>query len=218
MGAAAAALFLLAIPTDAVASEGLQAKALACVCKTKSCKQERAAEISEKVEALEAIAKEHRGHMPERLRAPFLVAVACGESGFRERPTCGGDPRCNDSGTSGGMFQIKIKGSIARAFEKEHGRALDVFDFREAAKWYLVTMERAHSRTLADCAGLSRMGADVAWSVTLYRVGRGPTVAKARPGRVVCLDGLCTPVEGVPRVGRCSDGSRYARWARRWIR
>ena len=214
-------LLLLTVSPDAVDV------ALKCVCATapngKKCRENRREDVTEKMEGLESVASEFADQLPSWMRLPLLTAVACGESGFNNHPTCGGNPRCNDSGTSGGMFQIKIKGAISKAFKKVHGRHLNVFDHVEAGRWYLQTILNAHGRTKRDCRDEARRWKPVeAWNTTVYRVGRGPTVYPAVQAKVFCgfdlhsLTYKCREVEGQKRIPRCSSGSKYGWWARWW--
>ena len=201
--------------------------AIKCVCAThpdkQRCGEMKREDIESKMKDLKRVSSEFADLLPEWMRFPLLTAVAFGESGFNNHPTCGGDPKCNDSGTSGGMFQIKIKGAIAKSFEKKHGRPLNVFDHVEAGRWYLQTILNAHKRTKRDCRSQLRGKKDVeVWNTTVYRVGRGSTIYPATKAQVYCgfdmeaLEYRCREVEGQKRVPRCSSGSRYGWWARWW--
>ena len=201
--------------------------ALRCVCQTspnrRTCEAERREQVREVLRGLGGVGSCVGVLLPEHLRTHLLAAVACGEGGFRDRPTCGGAPGCNDSGTSGGMFQIKLRGAISKLYERRHGERLDVYNHREAGAWYLQVLHEAHRRTLRDCPNARRMSEADAWNVTVYRVGRGPTVSPAIPARTVCAPTTggpveCRDLEAVPRVPRCDAGSKYARWALRWWR
>lgn len=200
--------------------------ALRCVCQThpnkKRCQEERREDVTATVADLLTVTDKFPW-LPSGVQ-PVLIAVACGEGGFRDRPDCGGNPRCNDRGTSGGMFQIKLKGGIAARYFRGKGKVLDVYDHTIAGRYYLERLDIGAARLVpAACPGVS--GLDL-WDVALYRLGRGPWIEKPKAAKTFC--GLlpvsesifaplrCLTVPATPGVRRCAPGSKYARWARAW--
>ena len=200
---------------------------LKCVCSTATnrakCMETRREDVTKTLDELSVVAEEFKDELPGWMRLPLLAAVACGESGFRDRPTCGGNPKCNDSGTSGGMFQIKIRGAISKSFKKKHGRMLNVYDHVEAGRWYLQTILNAHKRTKGDCRKEAKTWTSTeAWNTTVYRVGRGPTVSPPTMASTFCGFDLskseykCRQIPGRKRIPRCSPTSKYGWWALKW--
>jgi hypothetical protein len=192
--------------------------ALDCVCSTHPdrprCRAERQADVSETVGELLEITRQYGEAIPESMRM-ILVAVACGESGIRSRPSCGGDPGCNDSGTSAGMFQIKLsraRGSLRWVYEEENpGKPpLDVYDYRQAGRFYLDRLLWGTSRkgpVKGNCGWRGRTRNQI-WSIAAARLGRGPILYWTVP-----------PVGERPRaVQRCTPTSKYAKLARQWWR
>jgi len=98
--------------------------------------------------------------------------------------------RCNDHGSSAGMFQFKVDGNLAKAFRRDTGRELDYHDHVEAGEFYLkrTALGALPGGYVARACGR----VSDPWNVALYRLGRGPSEAG------------------------CRAGSRYARWAKSW--
>ena len=192
--------------------------ALKCVCSTSpnraSCMADREADVTRTVGELLAITREYGDAVPKSMRL-ILLAVACGESGMRTRPTCGGDPGCNDAGTSAGMFQIKRfrgPGSLRWIYENDNpGKPpLDLYDHQAVGRFYLERLIWATSRrgpVKGNCGWRGRTRKEI-WNIAAVRLGRGPVLY------------WTDPPDGQRRraVQRCSPTSRYAKTALRWWR
>lgn len=197
-----AAVLIAAPPTTAVDL------ALGCVCVSRpdnnACKDERREDVTQTVTELLQVTAEKKDKIPESMRL-ILLAVACGESGMRNRPTCGGNPRCNDSETSGGMFQIKVsrkKPSLRWIHEKDNdGAVLDVWDHKKAGAFYLDRLVWGVNNPVRRTCGWRGKTVEQIWSIAAIRLGRGPFYR-----------------EGGYRIQRCTPTSRYAALALRWYR
>lgn len=188
--------------------------ALGCVCHTHprkaECKAERRADVARSVEDLLEITRARGEAVPPAMRL-ILVAVACGESGIRDRPTCGGRLGCNDYGTSGGMFQIKLtrrKHSLRWLYDQSHTTPLDVYDHKLAGAFYLdrlITGAMRGGKVYRACGWRGRTVREV-WSIAAVRLGRGPILYWK------------DTAPGAPRkaVQRCTPTSRYVAVALRW--
>tara|TARA_R110000824_G_scaffold41965_16_gene124253 strand:+ start:40 stop:678 length:639 start_codon:yes stop_codon:yes gene_type:complete len=196
-------LILTAQPTTAAEL------ALGCVCHTHpdkaKCKAERRADVTEKASDLLAITAARQEEVPESMRL-ILLAVACSESGMKNRPTCGGRPGCNDNGTSGGMFQIKLsrkKPSLRWLYEKNNpGKVLDVYDHKAAGAFYLGRLIWGVHNSVRRVCGWRGKSANEIWSIAAIRLGAGPFYRDHHR----------------KRVQRCAPTSRYAALALRWHR
>jgi len=206
-------------PGDLVASPEVVDLALNCVCYSRpdkeACRSERRAEVVWVASDLLWITAQ-RPEVPESMRL-VLLAVACGESGMRSRPTCGGNPRCNDSNTSGGMFQIKLterKNSLRWVYLKAYGESLDVFDHAEAARFYLDRLIKGVLGKVKQVCGYSKRTTNQIWSIAAIRLGRGP-ILYWQPSicREISGSQVCTKRKAVQR---CSPTSKYARLAVDW--
>jgi hypothetical protein len=208
--------FLLSQPRPAELSAKPKAVdiVLSCVCSSRpdksACKKERIEDVSEITADLLWETYKQRDKVPTSMRL-ILLAVACGESGLRSRPTCGGRPRCNDSGTSGGMFQIKLsmkKGSLRWTYNKARGKLLDVYDHVASSAFYLERLIwGVHNKVKRVCGWRGRSINSI-WSIAAVRLGRGPILYKEYSD-----DGKVSKY-----VQRCSPTSRYAKTAVSWHR
>jgi hypothetical protein len=200
--------------------------ALGCLCQThpnrEACKDTRRADIKETVSDLLWVVDQRHDQVPARFR-PLLVAVACGEGGFSNHPTCGGAPGCNDGGTSGGMFQFKLRGGLQRLHQRLYGEDLDVHNHLSAGLYYLDRLIYGVQRNVPRACG--RMSLKDRWNVAAYRLGRGPMVQPSRKARIVCAADLdrsgekvCRTIPSQPAIARCDPNSRYARWSVSWYR
>jgi hypothetical protein len=200
--------------------------ALGCLCQThpnrKACKEARRADVAEVVADLLWVIDQRETQVPARFR-PILVAVACGEGGFSNYPTCGGDPGCNDSGTSGGMFQFKLRGGLQRLHQRLYDEPLDVHDHLQAGLYYLDRLIYGVRKNVPRACG--HMSLKDRWNVAAYRLGRGPMVQPSRKARTVCAPDLnnngqevCRTIPSQPAIPRCDPNSRYARWSVSWYR
>ncbi len=192
--------------------------ALRCVCSSypdrKACMENRSKDVPKKVHDLLEITREYGDQVPESMRL-ILLAVACGESGFRNSPTCGGDPGCNDAGTTGGMFQIKLsreRGSLRWTYEQQHPDRppLDAFDHLQAGRFYLERLIWGVSRrgpVKRNCGWRGHSKNEI-WNIAAYRLGRGPVLYWEAP----------VPGKRRRAVQRCAANSRYARTALNWWR
>jgi len=183
--------------------------ALGCVCYTHprraECKAERRADVTRKVSDLLKITARQGDKVPESMRL-ILIAVACSESGMRNRPTCGGRPGCNDNGTSGGMFQFKLsrkKPFLRWVYERDNpGKVLDVYEHKQAGEFYLSRLIWGGHNSVRRVCGWRGKSAAQIWSVAAIRLGAGPFYRD----------------EDRKRVQRCAPTSRYAALALRWYR
>ncbi len=199
---------------------------LSCVCQThpnkRACYEDRRQDVAQKAKELIEVTERVPG-IPDFMR-PFLLAVACGEGGFRNRPTCGGDPGCNDTGTSGGMFQIKLKGSLSKAYERLYGKTLDTHDHKEAGRYYLQRLIMGVERFVPGSCGIRGRSKREVWNIAAFRLGRGPTLywtdKSCHPkldwdGEKFAIAYTCKDPKPVPR---CEASSKYAKWAVNWHR
>ena len=218
-----------------------------CVCSAsptpKTCAAKRTADVAATLATLRPVAAKYKGTLPRYMRLPFLAATACGEGGFRAKPTCGGKPGCNDHGRSLGMFQL---GKTIRARLAEPA---DVYDPAKAADALLSVLadDGVKERAKSACPDLDEDDDDgELWGAIAYRVQRGPWVRRPAPlkidtddrGRTLAWSDIryspmpsadaadwavkvwtrhlrvWLPQPGIPRCGY----SRYVRMARRWAR
>ncbi|MGM0577515.1 MAG: hypothetical protein ACQEXJ_17455 [Myxococcota bacterium] len=213
-------------PAFLVAQDDAVDLALRCNCQAhpdeERCRAEHRERVAEAVADLLWVVDQRADRVPDELRA-ILVAVACGESGFRDHPDCGGRPGCNDHGTSAGMFQFKRDGALANLYEELHGEPLPAHDHMEAGLFYLERLLVGVEEKVPAACG--RMRARRAWNVAAYRLGRGPVVEPARPAMRVCApspvvtggeDEVCFTRPAKPAVQRCEPASKYARWSMKW--
>tara|TARA_Y100000310_G_C20677997_1_gene814204 strand:+ start:2329 stop:3003 length:675 start_codon:yes stop_codon:yes gene_type:complete len=203
-------IFTLAIFQTAPTSSVDQV--LNCVCYSRpdkeACFKERREDVTESLKIISEVVSTFE--TPPFVRA-LMPAIACGESGLRKNPTCGGRISCNDYGTSSSWYQIKLserKGSLRWVYKEENGSSLDTTDLRETTRFYLNRLIwGVHNKVRRICGWKGRSLEEI-WSIAAIRLGRGPILYWTDP-----------PV-GQKRkaVQRCSPKSRYVALALSWYK
>jgi hypothetical protein len=197
--------------------------ALRCVCQThpnkQQCVEDRREDVTQTVADLMEITHNRTPDLPYEM-LPSLVAVACGEGGFRNYPTCGGSPTCNDGNTSDGMFQIKPR-FLGRIFAKHNPKG-SLHNHKEAGKFYLDRLILGAERVTWKSRCPRPMGTLERWNVALFRLGRGPLSSPPIKASRACApvpfskETRCVDIPARPGVQRCTPGSKYAQWAAKW--